>query len=197
MVIAAGVHVFKLTRLMITALGVDALEQEAFDFIRRIQRVSLLLVQRVCKALQDAANVRGISGSSFVDHFAKDQHLARAKNVCWPPIERTPVDAQPQVALSLRGEAANRGSVKSKIVPTLDQKLLVVVQHMQTTFKIAEQYGYGFDPFLVSEILEPFFLDKVGCYPFLPLLFGLQVQLFQLVVGNRQKITQFGRHESP
>ena len=32
---------------------------------------------------------------------------------------------------------------------------------MQTTFQIAEQYGYSLDAFLIPEIFQPVFLDVV------------------------------------
>src|SRR6266436_5871198 len=49
---------------------------------------------------------------------------------------------------------------------------------MQAALKIAEQHRDGLDAVLA-------------------LLFRFQVQLFEFVVRQRQKITQFGGHESP
>ena len=45
MIIAACIHIFELARLVVSALGVRTKEQKTFDFVRRIQRVALLLVQ--------------------------------------------------------------------------------------------------------------------------------------------------------
>ena len=44
-VVAAGVDVLELAGLVIVPLGVRALEEEAFDFVGRVQRVAVLFVQ--------------------------------------------------------------------------------------------------------------------------------------------------------
>ena len=43
-VIAAGVHVLKFVRLVIVTFGVFTLEQETFDFVRRIERIAFVFV---------------------------------------------------------------------------------------------------------------------------------------------------------
>ena len=78
-IVAAGVDVFELAGLVIVALGVGALEQEAFDFVGGVERVAFLLVQLVGVALQHAANVGGVRRAALVDDFAEHQHLARAE----------------------------------------------------------------------------------------------------------------------
>ena len=52
MIISARVHVFEFARLMICALGIRPIEQEAFDFIGRVQCVALLLVQSLGESLE-------------------------------------------------------------------------------------------------------------------------------------------------
>ena len=133
----------------------------------------------------------------LVDDFAEHQHLARAEDIGRRPVERAPVDAQPQIAFPLRGEAANRRAVEGQVVPALDQELLVVVEHVQAAFQVAEQHGDGLDALLVGQILQALFLDFVQGNALLALLFGVQVQLFQLVIGKREEITQFSGHGSP
>ena len=113
------------------------------------------------------------------------------------PIERAPVDRQAQVALALRGEAADRRAVEGEVVVALEQEFLVVVEHVQAAFEVAEQHRHGLDALLVGEILQPFFLDLVGGDTLPALLLRPQVQLFQLVVRQRQEIAKFGRHASP
>ena len=135
-----------------------------------------------------------VRSSALVDDFAEDQHFAGAEHVRRSPVEGGPVDAQPQIALALRGEAANRRAVEGEIVPALDQKLLVVIEHVQPAFEIAEEHGHGLDPLLVGQILQPLFLDLVDGDAVPALLLRLQIQFFQFVVGEGQKIAQFIRH---
>src|SRR5690349_5619335 len=112
MVITAGVYVFESAGFMEVLLGVNPLEQEALNFIGRIQSVAFVFVELVGKGLQDAANIGGVRSSLFFNDVAENQHLARPEEVCRRPVERGPVDTQPQVALALRGESANRGAVE-------------------------------------------------------------------------------------
>ena len=84
-----------------------------------------------------------------------------------------------------------------QVVPTLDQKLLVVVQHVQPAFEIAEKHGHRLDVLFVGQILKPLFLDLVRGYAVLTLLFRLQIQLLQLVIRECQKVAQIVQHESP
>ena len=121
MVVAAGIHVFELAGLVVVALGIHALKQEAFDLVGRVQGVALLFVQVRSETFQDAAHVGGVRAAVLVDDFAEHQHLAGTEEVGRPPVERAPVDAQAQVALALGGEAANRGAVEGEVVPALDQ----------------------------------------------------------------------------
>ena len=160
-IVAAGVHVFELARLVVGALGVRPLEQEAFDFVGRVQGVAVLLVQAVRERLEDAAHVGGVGLAALVDDFAEHQHLAGAKNVGRRPVEGAPVDAQAQIAFPLRGKAANRGTVEGQVVVALQQKFLVVVEHVQAAFEVAEHDGHGLDALLVGQILQPLFLNFV------------------------------------
>ena len=75
------------------------------------------------------------------------------------PVEGAPVDAEAEIALALSGESANGRAVEGEIVVTLEQELLVVIEHVQAAFKVAEQHGNGLDAFFVLEILQPLFLD--------------------------------------
>ena len=68
-------------------------------------------------------------------------------------------DSQPQVAFPLGREPPNRGAVKRQVVPALDKKLLIVVEHVQTAFQIAEQHGDGLDSLFVGQVLEPVLLN--------------------------------------
>src|SRR5579872_1603810 len=60
MVVAAGVDVLELSRLVKTPLGVQALEKKAFDLVRSIERVAVLLKLLRGKQLEHAADVGGI-----------------------------------------------------------------------------------------------------------------------------------------
>ena len=68
---------------------------------------------------------------------------------------------------------------------------------MQAAFEVAEEDGDGLDALFGAEIFEAFFLNFVdGCAIF-ALLFGFEIEFFEFVVGEREKITQFSGHESP
>ena len=103
----------------------------------------------------------GVRRAALVDDFAEHQHFAGAEDIGRRPVKCRPVDAQPQIALALRREAANRGAVKGEVVPALDQELLVVVEHVQPAFEVAEEHGHGLDALFVGQILQPLFLDLV------------------------------------
>src|SRR5262249_8263071 len=135
MVVAAGVDVLELTRLVITALGVCTLEKEAFDFICRVQRVALFVVQVVRETLQHSANIGGIVRAVLVDDVAEHEDFAGTKDIGGRTIERSPIDGQGKIAFALRGESSNRGTIERKVVPALDQELLVVVEHVEAAFE--------------------------------------------------------------
>ena len=197
MVIAAGVDVVEFVGFVIAALRVRPLKQEAFDFVGRVERVAVLLVQSLRVGLENAANVGTVWRATLIDHIAEHQHLARPENIGWPPIERAPVDAEAKIALPLRGESANRRSVKSEIVPALDQELLVVIQHVQTAFQVAEQHGHGLDSLFLGQVFDALLLNLMDGNTIPALLLRIQIHLFQFVVRNRQEISQFSRHGSP
>ena len=161
MIISAGIDVLELAGFVVAALGIGPFEQEAFNLVGGVERVALLLVQAFGIPLEHAANIGGVRCTTLVDDLAEDQHLARAEDVGRRPVEGAPIDAQPQIAFALGGEAANRRTVEGEIVPALDEKLLVIVEHVQPAFQIAEEHGHGLDPLFVGQILEPLFADLV------------------------------------
>src|ERR1019366_8349243 len=114
-------------------------EQEAFNFVGGVERITFVLVQVVGKRFQHATDIGRIRGTALVDDIAKHQDLSWTKNVRRSPVEGAPIDAQAQVAFSLRREPADGRTVEGHVVPVLDQEFLVVVEHVQATFEIAEQ----------------------------------------------------------
>jgi len=103
---------------------------------------------------------------------------------------------QPKVALALRREPADRRSVEGQVVITLDKKLLVVVEHVEAAFQVAEQDRHRLNALLVRQVLQALFLNLVHGDAALPLRLGSQIQFFQLPVGERQKVLQFvGMHD--
>src|SRR3979490_1057028 len=154
MVISACIHVLEFSGLMVAALGVRALKEEAFDLVVRVKRITFLLVEFGREAFQDAANISAIGFSAFIDYVAEDEHLAGPEHISGRPIERTPVNSQPQIALALCSEAANGRAVEGEIVPALEQELLVVIEHVQPAFEIAEQHGHSLDSRLIRQIFK-------------------------------------------
>src|SRR3984893_777549 len=131
MIISAGVDVFELQRFVVAALSIGALEKKALDFVGGIQSVTFLFVQVVGVTLQCAANVGSVRLATLVDDLAKDQDFARAKDMSWSPVERPPVNPQPQITFALRGKSPDRRPIEREVVPTLDEELLVIVEHVQ------------------------------------------------------------------
>ena len=187
-IVTTGVDVFKLAGLVILALGVFALEKEAFDFVGGVQRVAFLLEKVVGILLEHGAEVGAVRGAVLVDHFAEDHHFAGAEDIGGRPVEGIPVDVEAQVALALSGKAADRRAVEGEVVPAFDQKLLVVVQHVQAAFKIAKQQRDGLDARRVVQVFEPLRLDDRGVNARLALGLGGQVQVFQLCIRECQKV---------
>src|ERR1700677_798337 len=197
MIVSALVDVLELAGLMVGALGVDAIKEEALNLVRGIQRITIPGKLLISEILQNAAYVARVMAAILVNHLAKHKDLARTENVGWRPIKRAPIKSQAKIALPLRGETANRGSVEREVVVALHQKLFVVVEHMRATFEVREQHGHSLDARRVGEILQPLFLDDIGSHTIPSLLLRPQVQLFQLLIRQLQKVTKFGRHGTP
>ncbi len=54
---------------------------------------------------------------------------------------------------------------------------------MQTAFEVAEEDRDCLDALLIGQILDALFLDFVRGDAVFALLFGLQIELFELVIG--------------
>src|SRR5260370_37599852 len=197
MIISASVDVFELQRFVVAALSIGALEKKALDFVGGIQSVTFLLVQVVGVTLQCAANVGVVSRATLVDHLAEDQDFARAKHIRWTPVEGAPVNPQPQITFAQRRNSPDRRPIEREVVPTLDEELLVIVKHVEAALEVAEKHGDRLDPLFIGQILEPLFLDLVSCDAVPALLLRLQIQFFELVIRECEKIAQFVGHESP
>jgi hypothetical protein len=63
--------------------------------------------------------------------------------------------------------------------------------------EIAEENCHGLDPLFVRQVLDPLFADRIAGDPIETIGFGLQVQLFELLVRKRKKIAEFSRHFTP
>ncbi len=183
-VVAARVHILELAGLVVVPLRVHALEQEPFDFVGRVQRVALLLVQPLREVLQHPADVARVRAAVLVDHLAEHQHLARTEVVRRRPVERAPVHVQPQVALPLRRESTDRRSVERQVVVALYEKFLVVIEHVEPAFQVAEQDRDGLDALLVRQVLEALLLNHMHRNAVHPLLLGREIQLLKLCVGE-------------
>ena len=182
---------------MIARFGVGAVEEEAFDFVGGVERVVFFFVQFSCEGFQCAANVGFVGRAVFVDDFAEDEHFAGTEDVGRPPVKCAPVDAEAEVGFALRGEATDGGAVEGEVVVALDEEFLVVIEHVQAAFEVAEEHGDSLDALFVGKVLDALFLNGVRGHAVEALLLGLEIQLFQLVVREGQETTQFSRHVSP
>ena len=127
-----------------------------------------------------------------IEDVAEDQHLAGTEDVGRPPIEGAPIERQPQIAFALRRETADRRSVEREVVVRPQQELLVVVEHVQAAFEIAEEHGHRLDARLVGEIPQALLLQRAQRHALLALSLGAQVELLELGVGQHQEIAQIG-----
>jgi len=62
---------------------------------------------------------------------------------------------------------------------------------VQAAFEVAEQHRHRLDPLFVGQVLEPLFPDLVRINALLALFLRLQIQFFQFVIRQSQKIPQF------
>src|ERR1700744_5148783 len=107
MVIAAGVYILEFTGFVVTSFRVRAFKEEAFNLIGGVQHVAFFFVHLLGKDFQRAADISAVRCSALVYNFAKDEHLAGAKDICLSPVERAPIQAQTQIAFALRGKATD------------------------------------------------------------------------------------------
>ena len=194
-IVAAGVDVFELAGLVEMTLGIEALEEKALDLVGRVERVAVFLELLLGETLQPAADVAREGRAVAIDHVAEDEHFARAEDVGRRPIECAPVQGETQVALALRREPANRRAVKRQIVGRLQQELLVVVEHVQAAFEVAEEHGDGLDALLTGEIREALLLELLDRHPVAALPLGREVEFFQFAIRKLEEVAQFGRHQ--
>src|SRR5215469_6136410 len=151
----------------------------------------MLLVR---EKLEDAANVRGVRCAVFVDYLAKYEDLAWPEDVGGGPVECSPVNAETKIALSLRRESADGGTVEGQVVKAPQQELLVIVEHVQPALKVAEHYSQSLNALFIRQVLQAIFTNLVGRDAIPALLLCLQVEFLEFVVGQCQEIAQFCRH---
>ncbi len=66
----------------------------------------------------------------------------------------------------------------------------VIIEHVKPTFEVGEADRHSFDTPLVCEVLSAALLRDIRRGPLQSGALRLQIQLFQLVVGDLQKIAQ-------
>ena len=188
MIVAARVDVLEAAGLMESAFSIDTLEEEPFDFVRGVQGVALIAVQLVGVLLEDASQVGAVGLAVFVDDFAEDEHLTRAEDVGGRPVKGVPVEAEAEIALFLCGKAANGGAVKRQIVVRTHEEVLVVVEHVQAAFEVAEDDSDGLDALGVGQIFQALLLDSAEGDALLALVLGGQVLFGELLIRQFEKI---------
>ncbi len=146
--------------------------------------------------LEQTANIGRVHLAFARHHVAEDENLSGTEDIRRSPIKGAPIEEEPQIALALLRESADRRAVERQIVVRLEKKFLVVVEHVQATLEVAEQHRDRFDARLVSEVSQAFLLQILHLHAGVPLAFGLEIELFQLGIGERQKIAQFSRHSA-
>ncbi len=193
-VVAARADQFESARLVVMTFGLVAFEEEALDFVGRIEHRAVLGEFLLRVGLQLQAHVGDVRRAVLLEHVGEDQDLAGAEDVRRQPVEGRPVDAQPQVRLGLLREAANRGPIEGEVVGRLEQELLVVVEDVQPAFEVREAHGDGLDALLVGQVLRVLLAQFVGGRAVQPGLLGGQVHFFELVVRDFEKVAQRRGH---
>jgi hypothetical protein len=183
-IVAAGADELEFVGFAILLLSVLAGEEEALDFGGGVERVTVLFELFVGVGLEHAAHVARVGAAVLVDDVAEDHYLAGAEDVGRNPIEGAPVNAQAQIALLLRRKAADRRAVEGQVLIGLEQELLVVVEQVKAAFEVAEQHGDSLDPLLIGQVLQPLLTNLVGRNAIGAVCLGLQVEFFQLLVGE-------------
>src|SRR5215469_2657601 len=175
MIVPAGIHVLELAALVVMALGVRSLEQEPFNLIGGVERVSLFLMKSLGVTFQSTADVGAVRRPILINDFPKYQHLAAAKHVRWRPIKGVPIHTQAKITFALRSKTADRGAIEGQVVEALYQEFLVIVQHVQTALKIAEQDRDRFNMLFIGQVLEAFFLNLSNRCALLALFFCFEI----------------------
>src|SRR5579862_1699759 len=116
MVVAAGIDVLELAGFVVTALSIEPFEEEALDFVGRVERVAFLRIAVVGKTLERSANVSGERLTFTIGNVAEHEHFAGPEDVGRTPVERAPVQRQTQIAFALRRKAANRRTVEGEVI---------------------------------------------------------------------------------
>jgi hypothetical protein len=86
---------------MEVALGITALEEEAFDLVGCVADRAVFREARGKVLFETAAQVAFVGVAIASEDLAKDEHFARTEDIGRQPIERGPVDGQAQVTLGL------------------------------------------------------------------------------------------------
>jgi hypothetical protein len=68
---------------------------------------------------------------------------------------------------------------------------------VQAPLEIREEDGDSFDPLLVFELFQPLLANFFDRQPAKAIFLCLQIEFFQLLVRESQKIAQISGHESP
>src|SRR5579862_5248504 len=181
-IIAAGGDEVEPHRLVVLLLRILPSKQEALDLRRCVEGVLLFGVELVGVVLENAADVTGIEGSILVDDDAEYQHLSVAEDIGGNPVEGAPIDTEAEVALLLRSEAADGGTVKGEVLIGTEEELLVVIEKMEATLEVGEQDSHRLDALFVGQVLEALFADLVGRNAGDTFMLGLQVEFFEFLI---------------
>src|SRR5579883_694725 len=154
-IVAAGIDVFELAGFVVAPLRVETLEEKALDLVGGVERVAFLGIVIVRELLERAANVAAEGFALAVQNVGEDEHLAGAEDIGRSPVEGAPIQREPQIALALWSKTADGGSVESEVVVGPQQEFLVVVEHVQPAFEVAEEHGQRLDSRLLGKIAKP------------------------------------------
>ena len=181
----------------IAALGVAALEEEALDLVRDVADGAVLLVQR-CRCTPSA----GRAGRRRTA-CRRARALRRTPAPCRGRRRRTAASRRPASRCRGAGRSPaaprSRGSSepsKVRLSADSEQELLVVVEHVQAAFEVAEAHGDRLDALLVGQVLHALLAELVGLLAVEALLLGLEVHLLELVVGDLEEVAQAGLVEA-
>jgi hypothetical protein len=147
-VVAAGRDELELAGLVVAALGVAALEQEALDLVGRVEQVAVLLERSLGEAFRRArmSASYGVPSASCTSPNTSTLPGRRRRTAA----SRTPASrSQAQVRLGLLREAADRRAVERQVVGS-SAGTSCRSRACAAALEVGEADGDGLDALLVA-----------------------------------------------
>ena len=158
--ISAGGNKVEPRDFVIGLLDVKPFDQEAFYLGGDLRREAPRLFQPFRQVDEARAEIGFVRGFIAVQDCAEHDDFSRAENVGGQPENAPPVDPEAEVGFFLGGKSPDGGAVESKVVPRVQEVLLVVIEHVEAPLDIGEAERYRFQAFLAFKVRAVFFFKR-------------------------------------